>query len=152
LEEEHGGEDGAFGELEKVNKGNVWLRMREIEGDAEAADDAAVLKEWLKLKAEEDRVKRQLAEAEDALDAAAYAKYPMLSEDEVKALVVEDKWLAVLDARIHGEMDRVSQQLTARVKELAERYEAPLPMLTARVAELEAEVSGHLERMGLAWK
>jgi type I restriction enzyme M protein len=29
----------------------------------------------------------------------------------------------MLDARIHGEMDRVSQQLTTRVKELAERYE-----------------------------
>ena len=31
--------------------------------------------------------------------------------------------LAALDAAIHGEMDRVSQQLTSRVKELAERYE-----------------------------
>ena len=43
-------------------------------------------------------------------------------------LVVDDKWIAALDAAIHGEMDRISQQLTpTRVKELAERYETPLP-------------------------
>ena len=45
-------------------------------------------------------------------------------------------------------MDRINQALTSRVKELAERYETPLPQLTRRVAELEAKVSRHLERMG----
>ena len=64
-----------------------------------------------------------LKEAEAALDAKAYAQYPKLTEAEIKTLVVDDKWLAALDAAIHGEMDRVSQQLTQRVKELAERYE-----------------------------
>jgi hypothetical protein len=33
--------------------------------------------------------------------------------------VVDDKWLAALGAAIHGEMDRISQALTQRVKELA---------------------------------
>jgi len=62
--------------------------------------------------------------------------------------VVDDKWLAALAAAIHGEMDRVSQQLTQRVKELAERYEIPMPQMAGRVAELEGRVNGHLERMG----
>ena len=44
-------------------------------------------------------------------------------------------WLT-LDAAIHGEMDRVSQQLTQRVKELAERYDTPLPQMVTHVAEL----------------
>jgi type I restriction enzyme M protein len=66
----------------------------------------------------------------------------------VKTLVVEDKWLATIGARIHGEVDRVSQQLSTRVKELAERYDMPLPMLTARVSTLEVSVSTHLGRMG----
>jgi type I restriction enzyme M protein len=38
---------------------------------------------------------------------------------------------AALDAAIHGEMDRVSQQLTHRVKELAERYETPMPQMVS---------------------
>ncbi|MFO0879952.1 MAG: N-6 DNA methylase [Gemmataceae bacterium] len=152
LEEEHGGEEGAFSEVEKVSKGSLQARLREIEGDSNANDEAAVLKDWLRAKADEDRLKKQLAEAESALDAKAYARYPTLTEAEVKALVVEDKWLATLDTRIHGEMDRVSQQLTARLRELADRYDAPMPTLTDRVAELEAKVSGHLERMGFSWK
>jgi len=61
---------------------------------------------------------------------------------------VDDKWLSSLDKAIHGEMDRISQSLTQRVKELAERYETPMPQMTARVAELEAKVNRHLERMG----
>ncbi len=65
--------------------------------------------------------------------------------------MVDDKWLAALDAAIHGEMERISQQLTRRVKELAERYETPLPELNQRVTELEAKVNAHLERMGFAW-
>ena len=129
LEEEHGGEEGAFAELDKVNKANVAARLKEIKGDKEAKDEAAVLNEWLKLNDEEADLKKRLKDAEAALDAKAYAQYPKLTEAEIKTLVVDDKWLAALDAAIHGEMDRISQQLTQRVKELAERYETPLPQM-----------------------
>jgi type I restriction enzyme M protein len=148
LEEEHAGEEGAFAELEKVNKGNVSARLKEIKGDKDAKDEAAVLAQWLKLCEKEADLKKRLKDAETALDAKAYAHYPRLTAEEIKTLVVDDKWLAALEAAIHGEMDRISQALTSRVKELAERYETPLPQLTTRVAELEAKVSRHLERMG----
>jgi type I restriction enzyme M protein len=87
-----------------------------------------VLAKWLELSAQEADVKKQLKDAEAALDAQAYARYPKLTEAEIKTLVVDDKWLAALDTAIHGEMDRISQALTQRVKELAERYETPLPI------------------------
>lgn len=148
LEEEHGGEEGAFSELEKVNKANATARLREIKGDKDAKDEAAVLNDWLKLSGEQAALKKRLKEDEAALDAQAYGQYPRLAEAEIKTLVVDEKWLAALDAAIHGEMDRVSQQLTRRVKEMAERYETPMPQMVGRVAELEAKVSGHLERMG----
>jgi type I restriction enzyme M protein len=150
LEEEHGGEEGAFADFDKVNRGTVAARLKEIRGDKEAKAEAAVLNEWLKLNTTEADFKRRIKDAEAALDAKAYAQYPRLTEAEIKALVVDDKWLAALDAAIHGEMDRVSQQLAQRVKELAERYEAPLPQMVARVAELEASVIGHIERMGFS--
>lgn len=150
LEEEHGGEEGAFSELDKVNKANVTARLKEIKGDKEAADEAATLDDWLKLANEEADLKKRLKEAEAQLDAKAYAKYPKLTEAEVKTLVVDDKWLAALDTAIHGEMDRISQALTQRVRELAERYETPMPQMVGRVKELEAKVNRHLERMGFA--
>jgi len=69
---------------------------------------------------------------------------------------VDDKWLAVLEAAIHDEMERISQALTQRVKELAERYETPMPQMVSRVAKLETKVNRYLERMGFSmngeWK
>ena len=160
LEEEQLGDENAFSEARtdaeegkegKVTRATVTARLREIKGDKEAKDEALVLKAWLALNEDETDLKKLIKEAEAALDATAYAKYPKLTEAEVKTLVVDDKWLATLDAAIHGEMDRVSQQLTQRVKELAERYETPLPQMTNRVAELETKVNQHLERMGFTW-
>jgi type I restriction enzyme M protein len=151
LEEEYGGEEGAFAELDKVTKANAVARLKEIKGDKEAKDEAAVLNDWLKLNTEEADLKKHLKEAEAALDAKAYASYANLSDAEIKGLVVEDKWLAALDAAIHGEMDRVSQQLTRRVKQLAERYETPLPKMSSQAASLEAKVNLHLEQMGFSW-
>ena len=148
MEEEHGGEEGAFSELDKVNKANVTARLKEIKGDKTAKEEAAILNAWLKLCTQESDLKKSLKEAEAALDVLAYGKYPKLTESEIKTLVVEDKWLATISAAIHGEMDRISQALTKRVKELAERYEIPLPLASKQVEELEKKVSRHLERMG----
>jgi type I restriction enzyme M protein len=148
MEEEHGGEEGLFAELDKVNKATVTARLKEIKGDPEAKDEAAALNAWLKLCTQEADLKKLLKEAESELDALAYAQYPKLSEADIKTLVVEDKWLAAIDADIHGEMDRISQALTQRVKELAERYETPLPTLTGKVSELSAKVAAHLKKMG----
>ena len=153
MEEEHSSEEGVFADFDKVNLKSVQARLKELakEGGELSDDEVRVLKKYLTLCESEVRLKRDLAEKENELDAAAYEKYPALKEADVKALVVEDKWLAALDARIHGEMERVSQQLTTRVRELAERYDTPLPQLTARVADVEAKVNRHLERMGFAW-
>ncbi len=154
MEEEHGGEDGAFAELDKVNRAAIVARLKElkVESGELMMEERSELEAWLKLNNEAADLKKRLKQAETALDAKAYAQYLKLTEAEIKTLVVDDKWLAALDAAIHGEMDRVSQQLTQRVKELAERYDAPLPQMADRVAELEAKVNRHLERMGFSWK
>ena len=136
-----------------MNKASITARLREIDLTEQAdGTDWKALQEWMQLSTEEADLKKRLKDAEAELDARALAHYPKLTEAEVKTLVVDDKWLAALDAAIHGEMDRVSQQLTQRVKELAERYETSLPRMVGRVAELEAKLDRHLERMGFSWK
>ena len=64
MEEEHGGEDGAFPERDKVNKANVTERLKEIKGDKDAEDEAAALNDWLKLNNEEADLKKRIKEAE----------------------------------------------------------------------------------------
>ena len=70
---------------------------------------------------------------------------------EIKSLVIDDKWMARLAASVQGELDRVSQTLTGRIRELAERYATPLPQLTDEVAALAARVEQHLKQMGAVW-
>jgi type I restriction enzyme M protein len=148
LEEEHGGEEGVFSELDKVNKANIIARLKEIKSDKESKDETDVLNAWLKLNTQEADLKKALKDAEAALDTLSYNKYPALTEAEIKTLVVEDKWMAAISTAIHGEMDRISQALTQRVKELAERYETPMPKLTETVAKLSEKVEAHLKKMG----
>jgi type I restriction enzyme M protein len=148
LEEEHGGEDGAFAELEKINRAEVSRRLKEIKGDSTAREEERVLNEWIMLTSRASSIKSAIKGDEEMIDLLACAKYRELSEDYIKTLVVDDKWLATLDTAIHGEMERISQALTGRVKELADRYESPLPRVTERVAEMEGKVNAHLQRMG----
>lgn len=151
LEEEHSGEDGAFAELDKINKGEVSKRLKEIKGDADAVNEARVFKQWSQLDKQQSDLKKQIKEQDATLDQLAYEKYPQLSVDEIKTLAVDDKWLTALEAAVQGELERVSQTLTGRVRQLAERYATPLPELTERVEELSARVEEHLKQLGATW-
>jgi type I restriction enzyme M protein len=148
LEEEHSGEDGVFGGLDKINDKEVKARIKEAGRGADAADELAVLKKWLSLSEQASGLKKRIKTMAAELDAKALARYPTLTVDEVKALVVDYKWMAALEAAVHGELDRVSQALTGRVKELADRYGRTMPELAQQLEDLEARVAGHLAKMG----
>lgn len=102
-----------------------------------------------------------LADKESALRSAGHAaqlaltekvaeKYGTLSDGDVKALVIDDKWMVAVHGAVQSELDRVSQTLTGRVRELAERYATPLPQLTSELETLAARVQAHLTQMGFA--
>ena len=74
-----------------------------------------------------------------------------MKEDDIKRIVIEDKWMAALEKDVKSEMDRVNQKLTGRIKELAERYEAPLPKLKNDTDILTKKVDVHLKKMGFKW-
>ncbi len=149
LEEEHGGEEGFLGTLDKIAKAEITARLKEIKGDKEAKEEAAVLQQWLKLNTEQADLKREIREAEAELDTLAYEKYPQLSEAEVQTLVVDEKWLTTLAAAVQSELDRVSQTLTSRIRLLADRYASPLPQIVDEVEALSAKVDEHLKKMGV---
>ena len=151
LEEENGREEGYYAELEKLNKAFVSARIKEIHRDPEAADELTALREWLLISDDELKTKRALKAAEADLDDQSYGRYDSLTDAEVRELVVQGKWLASLEQAVAAEVERVSQALTSRLKQLGERYGEALPAISQRVEELEARVAGHLERMGFAW-
>ena len=153
MAEEHGGEEGllveACNEKGAITAKSVKERLKAIASDpSDSSHEIDTLEQYLALTEQEADTGAALKTAQDALMAKVAAKYGQLTETEIKTLVVDDKWLATLAAAVQGELDRVSQTLTGRIRELAERYAAPLPQITEEVGELESKVAGHLERMG----
>ena len=97
---------------------------------------------------EEADVQTKIKAAKVDLEKKVIAQYPKLTIDEIKTILVEKKWMHSMEQRIRTEMDNISHRLTQRIKELAERYETPLPQLNAKVDELEAKVNKHIGKMG----
>jgi len=154
--EENSSEEGLLEAVKddkgKITKGAVAARLKEIKGDADFGDEHKLLNDCLALIEKEADASKKVKDAQKALEAKVAAKYGQLSEDEIKTLVVDDKWLAALTVSVQSELDRVSQTLSSRIKQLTERYATPLPQLTEEVETLAARVGGHLKKMGAAWK
>jgi type I restriction enzyme M protein len=154
LKIEHGGEEALLAEVienDKITKGAVQKRIKEIKTDPDYADELNVLEEYQALFEEEAETKKAIKEAEQDLERKVIAKYPALSLEEIKALVVELKWMDALQAAVESGVDRLSQRLAGRVKELAERYQEPLPDLAGQVETLSANVDNHLKKMNFVW-
>ena len=155
LKEEYSGEEGLLepvvDDKGNISKGAVTGRLEEIKGDAEAEAERRVLSEYLNFIEKESVANKKVKDAQKELETKVAAKYGKLTEDEIKTLVVDDKWLAKLAAAVQSELDRVSQTLTGRIKQLAERYATPLPRLTQEIESLAARVDEHLKKMGAVW-
>lgn len=136
----------------KLTKASINVRIKTIKYDKDAQDELKALKVYLILLEEETEIKAKLKHASKELDTKVGKKYPSLTEPEIKSLIVEDKWLAVVTKEVQDTLEIVSQRLSTRVKELAERYAQPLPGVESEVSELTKKVEEHLKKMGFSWK
>jgi type I restriction enzyme M protein len=158
LREEHGGDEGLLadviegeGDKRKITAKAIRARLREIGDDSDYADEVKTLTDYSGLLGAQAGTRARLKVAQVELDGKLHAKYPALTEAEIKTLVVDDKWLVALGTYLHEELDRVSQVLTGRVRQLADRYATPLPRLVEEVEALSARVDEHLRKMGAVW-
>ena len=156
--EDQSGEDGLLseviegeGEKQKITAKAVKDRLKEIGKDPDYADERQALEDYADLLEQQTGTKVRLKAAQEDLDAKLDAKYPKLTEAEIKTLVVDDKWLVTIATAVQGELDRVSQTLSSRIRQLAERYATPLPQLTDDVTTLTNRVDEHLKKMGAVW-
>ena len=155
MREENGGEDGLLakvieggGDKQKITVQAMKERLKEIGTDPFYTDERAALERYADLLKQQSHLKAWRKAAQEDLDKKIDAKYPKLTEGEIKTLVVNDRWMAHLSAAVQSEIDRVSQTLTDRIRQLAERYAMPLPKLIQEVEALAARVGEHLRKMG----
>lgn len=137
-----------FAIFDAINAAKLKARVKEIEEYAPLPDDTlAIYKEYLeksvKLKDSKDEAKAYIAE----LTQLVVDKYPKLTEEEIKKMVVKDKWHAFIVGEAINEAFQVSiaeEQITA----LVDRYERRLSDISESVKVLESKVSSHLAKMG----
>jgi len=156
LEEEHSGEEGLLEDVKndkgKIAKTAMKARMKEIQDDSDFSDETEALKAYLALVDQESQANKRIKQVQRALDSSVAARYETLGADEVKTLVVDDKWLTTLAAAVQVETQNLASLLVGRIKDLSERYAAPLPQIAEEVEALSAKVDAHLKRMGFAWQ
>jgi len=152
--EEHGNDDGLLSNVVdkgKITKDRIKKRIKEIKDDDNYADEIEQLQAYQKLMDSGSSYKAALKEAQKALDEALFKKYPELTLDEIKHLVIDEKWCGTIGDAVEKIYTAISNGLAARILELYERYEETLPSLKEAVNTYESKVEAHLKRMGFVW-
>ena len=151
--EAHTGEDGlltdAVNDSGNITASSVKARLKAIQGEPDSKEERKVLTSCTLLIDDVSKVSRTVKQKQEALDQQVLAHYATLTEAEIKTLVVEDKWIANIQSEVAGEVQRLTQALNDRVKELEERYTQPLPDLEQEVEAFGAKVEEHLQKMGV---
>jgi len=155
VEDENEGEEDMLSEVRsnsgKITKKEITKRIKEIKNDSEFIDELKVLSEYQAMMEKQADLKKQIKAYEKELDKDLLDKYKSITESQIKKLVVENKWLFSINDSISKEMERISYNLARRIKELAERYETPLPKIANDVQLLQEKTDEHLKKMGFEW-
>jgi type I restriction enzyme M protein len=154
-EEEHAGDEGmlsdATNDKGSITKTTLTKFLKDNKNNADEKEAVDLGNKLLKLFEKDAALKKALKVKLGELDQLTLERYGKLTEAEVRELVVDDKWLASIKGDIQTEIDAISQRLTTRIKELAERYENKMTELESSLSEVEGRVSEHLQKMGLVW-
>lgn len=156
IAEEQNPEDDLLAEVKndksKITKALVNARIKEIRHDTDCSEEMKLLKELTELFEQETKLKVVQKYLEKTLELQLKQKITKLSQDEIKSLLVEDKWLARLQTELIDSIDLISHRFSSHLQELAERYAEPLPQIEQEVTELSKKVEEHLNKMGFSWK
>ena len=151
--EDQSGEGGtlesAVNSTGKIDNSSIRSMLKSIKNTSDSVEERRVLTRCLHLIKVEFAARKAVSEARIELDRKVLLRYASLTEDEIKRLVVEDKWFAAIRIAIEGEILQLTQYLAERVKELEQRYGQPLAKLEGDAYGLAAKVEIHLKSMGV---
>lgn len=150
--EEHGVDEALLSDA--TNDKGIYTKqlLTDAIKAAKAANDDETItcaNEALKLLNIESAAKKALKDAKAKLDLAILKKYGDLSENDIKALVLDDKWQATLVSRVASEVEALTLYLVVRIQQLGERYAQTVSDLDTELDKLDRKVTGHLTAMGV---
>ncbi|GGV24476.1 type I restriction-modification system subunit M [Paenarthrobacter nicotinovorans] len=150
--EEHAGEDGLLADAMddgKISKALATARLKESRREHGNPEEIKALEHLIKLYESEVAARKLAKDAQFKLDSAVLTTYGKLTEQDVKQLVLDNKWQESIASGIAGEITKLTHHLVTRIKELGERYDETIGDLESELDELSTKVAKHLAEMGV---
>ncbi|WRC41688.1 type I restriction-modification system subunit M [Helicobacter pylori] len=141
--EEHSSEEGLFYEL-KINESVLKKELK----NATDLEDKEILKtalEWLEAKNKALKMKNK---AYEELELKAFHQYKNLEINEIKDLIIKDKWLNSLKNALENKIQKRINALTSTLNGIISSYSNSLLELDKEVKESESKVLEHLKDLG----
>ncbi|QEF21939.1 type I restriction-modification system subunit M [Helicobacter pylori] len=142
--EEHSNEEGLFDGL-KINESVLKKELK----NATDLEDKQILKtalEWLEAKNKALKIKNK---AYEELELKAFHQYKNLEINEIKDLIIKDKWLNSLKNALENKILKRINTFTSALNEIIQTYSNSLLELDKEVKESESKVLEHLKDLGL---
>ncbi|WP_033748155.1 N-6 DNA methylase, partial [Helicobacter pylori] len=142
--EEHSNEEGLFNGL-KINESVLKKELK----NATDLEDEEILKtalEWLEAKNKALKMKNK---AYEELELKAFHQYEKLELDEIKDLIIQDKWLNSLKNALENKIQKRINAFVSALNGIISSYSNSLLELDQEVKESESKVLEHLKDLGL---
>ena len=156
MEDDYGSEGEVlfdFYEGEKIKSSNVEKVVKKKNKDSSySKDEFDILVTYSRFNKELKDANKQLKDLKQALDTLARNKMKVLTEQEIKEIVINNKWSKSIYDGIDSLYTRISHGLANRIFELAERYEDTLFEIEEDVEKYENQVKEHLRKLGFIKK
>lgn len=143
-------ESGEYFELDnfvgkKLNATTLKKRLAAVNGE-----EYEILSQYAELQNDTKQAKAEIKKLAADLVAKVKGEYEVLNQYETRAknMIIKEKWLANISARIHSELNRSMEQLKSQLNGIADRYDETLPAIDKEVEEYESKVNAHLAQMG----
>ncbi|MGN8542626.1 type I restriction-modification system subunit M [Helicobacter pylori] len=142
--EEHSNEEGLFYGL-KINESVLKKELK----NATDSEDKEILKtalEWLEAKNKALKMKNK---AYEELELKAFHQYKNLEINEIKDLIIKDKWLNSLKNALENKIQKRTNAFISALNGIIQTYSNSLLELDKEVKESESKVLEHLKDLGI---
>ncbi|WQR71818.1 type I restriction-modification system subunit M [Helicobacter pylori] len=141
---EHSNEEGLFDGL-KINESVLKKELK----NATDSEDKKILKTALELLEAKNKALKMKNKAHEELELKAFHQYKNLEINEIKDLIIKDKWLKSLKNALENKIQKRTNAFTSALNGIISSYSNSLLELDKEVKESESKVLEHLKDLGL---
>lgn len=142
--------DDSFFEKQKFSKANLKKALAVAKREKKAYMQPIIpnWEEWLRLDDLAGKIKREINALTKELTLKVQERYGMLSVEEIKHLVIDEKWGRSIQDMCDKQMQDGLQREVSGIVAMHERYEFTLPELEQTLQEDRDKVKSFLLQMG----